>query len=145
MVLSSAGWNFLEHLRRMTDDPKERESAQSASGRPGLSAVVAPEGIELKDPLFLPTLLPCCSQLALPYMAKVIGMIGNHLADEVMVKVTVALLDGAENTIGEGSDVVAVESREWAKFEIKIVEMNEQVKRYRITAERTDESDPWFS
>ncbi len=127
------------------DNRRKNEAAELPFGKPRLSAVSVAQGIELRDPLFLPTLLRCCAQLALPYMAKVIGKIGNHLADEVMVKVTVALLDGREKSIGEKSDVLALEPGEWGEFEVKIVEMNTRAVRYRITVERTDESDPWFT
>ena len=41
-------------------------------------------------------------------------------------------------------DVLALEPGGWGQFEVKIAEMKEQVERYRIMVERTNESDPFL-
>jgi hypothetical protein len=129
---------------RMTNGADGKDTAGFAGSSPRLAALSVAEGMEVRSPLLLPTLLPCCAQLALPYMAKVIGGIGNHFKDEVLEKITVVLLNEEGDPIGETSDLIALDQGEWGEFEVRIPEIGDGVRGYRINVERTDESDPWF-
>ncbi len=122
----------------VVNEPVSCEQPSSAKV-PALVGIETMPGIELKDPIFLPSLLPCCAQLALPFMAKIIGDVRNCTPAEVMIEVAVSLLDGSGTRLADYSDVLALEADEKGRFEVKLIELPDEVAGYRITVAKFDE------
>lgn len=110
-----------------------------AGKTPMLTGIETMPGLELKEPIFLSSLLPCCARLALPFMAKIIGGIRNCTSDDLMIKVAVSLLDAQGAPIAEYFEVLALDADEKGQFEVKLIEMPDEVTGYRISAEKFDE------
>lgn len=110
-----------------------------AAKAPGLVGIEAMPGIELKEPIFLPSLLPCCARLALPFMAKIIGGIKNCTSADLMVKVAVSLLDTRGARVSEYFEVLALDADEKGQFEVKLIELPDEVAGYRISAATFEE------
>jgi hypothetical protein len=110
-----------------------------AGQAPALVGIGTMPGIELGEPLFLPSLLPCCAQLALPFMAKIIGAVRNCTGADLMVRVTALLLDADGARVAEYSEVLALDADEKGQFEVKLIELPDEVRGYRISAEKYDE------
>jgi hypothetical protein len=118
----------------------ETSCEQLPTGKaPALIGIETMPGLELKEPIFLPSLLPCCAQLALPFMAKIIGGIRNCTSADLMVKVAVSLLDAHGARIAEYFEVLALDADEKGQFEVKLIELPDEVTGYRISAGTFDD------
>ncbi len=123
-----------------TDVPPQTSCEQLPAGKtPALIGIDTITGVELKEPIFLPSLLPCCARLALPFMAKIIGGIRNCTSADVMVKVAVSLLDAQGARVSEYFEVLALDANEKGQFEVKLIDLPDEVTGYRISAEKFDE------
>jgi len=86
---------------------------------------------------FIVVPLPCCSLLALPYWAKVIGEVRNTGSEEVLVKVVVRLLDADSTVLQEGYDTLVLDPGERGRFDIKLSEFTRDAAAYSISVEET--------
>jgi hypothetical protein len=121
------------------DDQTINVCAQPSPDRvPDFAGISGTEGLRIDDHLFLPSLLPCCAQLALPYWAKVTGDISNDTDSDLAVVVSVALLDGGERVVERYSDRVLLDAGERSNFEVKLVEFRDKTVRYRIEIDASE-------
>lgn len=108
---------------------------EAHTGIPGLKEIRLPEGIELRDLVFLRSLMPCCAQLALPYWAKVVGKLINKNADDVLVHATITLYGDGGTMLSRHSDTLVIDAGDAAGFEVRLDEFHDKVEQYAITIE----------
>lgn len=90
------------------------------------------DGISVEDQVFLPSLMPCCGLLALPFWAKVSGRLTNERHEEELITVTVTLFDAHDNVLADYSDVIAVEAGQKVAFDVKLLDFQEIAETYSI-------------
>ncbi len=90
------------------------------------------DGISIEGHVFLPSLMPCCGLLALPFWAKISGWLVNERPEEAIVAVTVTLFDGRNNVLADYSDAIAVESGQKCTFDVKLLDFQEVAETYSI-------------
>jgi hypothetical protein len=95
------------------------------------------DGILLEDHLFLLSLLPCCSLLALPFWAKITGRIINEGTEEMLLNIKVTLLDDDGAPLTDYTDMIALDGGEKGEFEVKLIEYHDRAKTYTISIEET--------
>jgi hypothetical protein len=110
-----------------------RSCAKPCSGDPPrLLDVKAPERIDLQEYLFLATLPPCCAQSALPYWAKVTGILVNTSPEDILASVTVTLQDLKGASLASYVDEVFLDAGETSSFEVKLTEFRDKTAGYTI-------------
>ncbi|MHB8110441.1 MAG: hypothetical protein ACYDHW_10470 [Syntrophorhabdaceae bacterium] len=90
------------------------------------------DGIIVEGQVFLPSLMPCCGLLALPFWAKVSGWLVNERQEESIVSVVVTLFDDKERILADYSDVVAIEAGQKISFDVKLLDYQEIAEMYSI-------------
>lgn len=90
------------------------------------------DGISIEGQVFLPSLMPCCGLLALPFWAKVSGWLLNEREEEALITVTVTLFDDKDNALADYSDTIAVESGQKGAFDVKLLDHQEIAETYSI-------------
>jgi hypothetical protein len=95
------------------------------------------DGILLESHLFLLSLLPCCSLLALPYWAKITGRIINEGTEEMLLNIMVTLFDDGGAPLTNYTDMIALDGGEKGEFEVKLIEYHDRAKTYTISIEET--------
>ena len=90
------------------------------------------DGISIEGQVFLPSLVPCCGLLALPFWAKVSGWLLNEREEEALITVTVTLFDDKDNALADYSDTIAVESGQKGAFDVKLLDHQEIAETYSI-------------
>jgi len=90
------------------------------------------DGISIEGHVFLPSLMPCCGLLALPFWAKISGWLVNERQEEALITVTVTLFDAAGNILADYSDVIALESGQKGAFDVKLLDFQEVADTYSI-------------
>jgi hypothetical protein len=98
-----------------------------------------PEGVELMGHAFLLSPAPCCSQLGLPFWAKVIGTLKSYRSDEIVVRIFVSLFGENSKTLYKDSDLLILDPGKTGEFDVKVVEFNLPVRYYRIDVEELAE------
>ncbi len=106
---------------------------------PRCNGVEAPEGIVTENHVFLVSQLPCCAQLALPYWAKITGRISNNRSEEVLLGVSVTLLDNKSSMLAAYTDVIALDGQEKGEFEVILVEHHDKAEAYTRTIEQREQ------
>ena len=91
------------------------------------------DGISVEGQVFLPSLMPCCGLLALPFWAKVSGRLTNERHEEALITVTVTLFDAHDTVLADYSDVIAVEAGQKVAFDVKLLDFQEIAETYSIT------------
>jgi hypothetical protein len=90
------------------------------------------DGISVEGQVFLPSLMPCCGLLALPFWAKVSGWLINEREEEALITVTVTLFDTQDKVLADYSDVIAVETGQKGAFDVKLLDFQEIAETYSI-------------
>lgn len=90
------------------------------------------DGISIEGQIFLPSLMPCCGLLALPFWAKISGWLINERQEEALITVTVTLFDAQDTTLADYSDAIAVEAGQKAVFDVKLLDFQEIAETYSI-------------
>jgi hypothetical protein len=99
---------------------------------PRCTSVRSIDGISIEGHVFLPSLMPCCGLLSLPFWAKISGWLINERQDETLITVTVTLFDEKNDMLGLYSDVIAVESGQKGAFDVKLLDFQETAETYSI-------------
>jgi hypothetical protein len=125
-------------------DPPEHTSGEGPAqvpltAPPSLSYVKAGEGLELGSHAFLRPLPPCCSMIASPYWARIIGDVSNHRDAEVLVKVVATLFDAEGFPVGVHDDFMVLDAEQKSEFDIKIGVFYENVSTYGLETVETEE------
>jgi hypothetical protein len=89
-------------------------------------------GLDLGSHAFLRPLPPCCAQIASPYWGRVIGVVSNSRADEVLINVTATLFDENGRTLGTHSDFMVLDGGARSEFDIKITTFYDHVGSYGL-------------
>ncbi len=97
------------------------------------------DGVTLENHVFLVSQLPCCTQLALPYRAKITGRIKNGTAEDVLLVVTVTLRDDNGMALAEYNDVIAIDEKQKGEFEVKLIEYDDRATTYSLTIMKTEQ------
>lgn len=103
-----------------------------------IRSVVVPDGIEVSDILFLTSLLPCCAQIALPYWAKITGVIRNLTAGDRRIGVTASLVTASGSVAERYTDTVDLEGGERSSFEIKLIESRDRTVEISLVVTQAD-------
>lgn len=90
------------------------------------------DGISIEGQVFLPSLMPCCGLLALPFWAKVSGWLINDRSEEALIAVTVTLFDAKDTVLADYSDVIALEAGQKGAFDVKLLDFQEVAETYSI-------------
>ena len=90
------------------------------------------DGITIEGQVFLPSLMPCCGLLALPFWSKVSGWLINERQEEALVTVTVTVFDEKNNTLADYSDTIAVDPGQKGAFDVKLLDFQEIAETYSI-------------
>jgi len=100
---------------------------------PRFTGMTSIDGISIEGQVFLPSLMPCCGLLALPFWAKISGWLVNERADEALITVTVTLFDASEKSLADYSDTIAVDAGQKSAFDVKLLDFQEIAETYSIT------------
>jgi hypothetical protein len=119
----------------MPEVPNRPCVERSPEKPPRLLNVDAPQGIRLKEYLFLATLPPCCAQSALPYWAKVTGVVANRTLEDIVASVTVTLMNLKGAPLAAYVDTVFLDAGETSSFEVKLTEFRDTTVGYSIDIE----------
>lgn len=103
-----------------------------------IRTVVVPDGIEVSDILFLTSLLPCCAQIALPYWAKITGVIRNLTAGDRRIGVMASLVTASGSVAERYTDTVDLEGGERSSFEIKLIESRDRTVEISLVVTQAD-------
>lgn len=98
------------------------------------------DGISIEGQVFLPSLMPCCGLLALPFWAKVSGRLVNEREEEALLTVTVTLRDANGQALADYSDIIAVEAGQKGAFDVKLLGFPETAETYSIAVSDMDAS-----
>ena len=90
------------------------------------------DGIAVEGHIFLPSLMPCCGLLALPFWAKISGWLINERPEESLITVTVTHFDDRNNVLADYSDTIAIEPGEKGAFDVKLLDFQEIAETYAI-------------
>ena len=90
------------------------------------------DGISIEGQVFLPSLMPCCGLLALPFWAKVSGWLINERPEEALITVTVTLFDARDTILADYSDAIAVDAGQKGTFDVKLLDFQEIAEMYSI-------------
>jgi hypothetical protein len=90
------------------------------------------DGISIEGQVFLPSLMPCCGLLALPFWAKISGWLINERQDEALITVIVTLFDTKDAPLAEYSDIIALEAGQKGAFDVKLLDYQEIAETYSI-------------
>ncbi len=90
------------------------------------------DGISIEGEVFLPSLMPCCGLLALPFWAKVSGWLTNERLEEALITITVTLFDAKDAVLADYSDVIALEAGQKGAFDVKLLDFQEIAETYSI-------------
>jgi|YelNatPaOPRAMG01_1025707.scaffolds.fasta_scaffold10447_9 hypothetical protein len=106
-----------------------------------ITEIMAPEGIEVKRPLFLLSSEPCCSFTASPFRARVSGKILNRKERETPLKVRVDLLDKTGSVLSSFYDTLVLDEGAEGFFDVKIDELPKALSSYRIEVKEVKEEE----
>ncbi len=99
---------------------------------PRLKDMTGTDGISIEGQVFLPSLMPCCGLLALPFWAKISGWLVNERSEEALISVTVTLFDATDRVLADYSDTIAVEAGQKCSFDVKLLDFQEIAETYSI-------------
>ena len=99
---------------------------------PRCTGIRSIDGISVEGQVFLPSLMPCCGLLALPFWAKVSGWLIYERPEEALITVTVTLFDAQGKVLADYSDVIAVEAGQKSPFDVKLLDFQEIAETYSI-------------
>jgi len=99
---------------------------------PRCTGIRSIDGISVEGQVFLPSLMPCCGLLALPFWAKVSGWLIYERPEEALITVTVTLFDAQGKVLADYSDVIAVEPGQKSPFDVKLLDFQEIAETYSI-------------
>jgi hypothetical protein len=116
----------------MPEEPIRPCGKRTPDKPPRLLNVGAPQGIRLKEHLFLATLPPCCAQSALPYWAKVTGVLANAALKDITASVIVTLMDVDGAPLAAYVDTVFLDAGDTSSFEVKLTEFRDTTAGYSI-------------
>lgn len=105
---------------------------------PRCTDVRSVDGISVEGHVFLPSLMPCCGLLSLPFWAKVSGWLVNDREEEALITVTVTLFDDKSSVLADYSDTIAVETGQKGTFDVKLLDHQEIAETYSIAVSDMD-------
>lgn len=100
--------------------------------QPQCTGIESIEGIKVEGQVFLPSLMPCCGLLALPFWAKISGWLMNQRSEEAVVSVAVTLFDDKGAALADYSDIIAVDAGKRGTFDVKLLAFQEIAETYSI-------------
>jgi hypothetical protein len=118
---------------------ERNETCNTDKTIPRLSYIKAGDGLELGSHAFLRPLPPCCSQIASPYWARVIGAVSNIGKSEVLVKVMATVFDEEGRALGTHGDFMVLDGGEKGEFDIKIGSFCDNVRAYGLEATEAED------
>ena len=108
---------------------------------PDYAGVMLPDGLELKGQTVFLSPPGCCAQTTLPFRAKVVGKIRNATDREMLLNVAVHLMDAGGRAMNTYFDIIALEAGQTGEFDVKLVEYNENMKKYFIALKEIEEDE----
>ncbi|MEN6615827.1 MAG: hypothetical protein ABFD12_04665 [Syntrophorhabdus sp.] len=100
--------------------------------QPKCTGIESIDGIAVEGQVFLPSLMPCCGLLALPFWAKISGWLINERQEEAVISVAVTLFDDKGMVLADYSDVIAVDAGQKCSFDVKLLAFQEIAETYSI-------------
>ena len=108
---------------------------------PDYTGAILPDCLELKGQTFFLSPPGCCAQTTLPFRAKIVGKIRNTAEIEMLINVSVHLIDAGGRAMNTYFDIMALEAGQTGEFDVKLVEYNKNIKKYFIALKEIGEDE----